>query len=334
MNIPLLSVENLTMSYLTSQGEVRAVDDVSFALERGQSLGLVGESGSGKTTLALALMKLLPENAHLLGGHIYLDGTDLALLSENQLRPYRWNRISMIFQAAMNSLDPVYRVGDQVAEAIELHKGLSHADAMSRVGELFDLVGIDRDFISRYPHEYSGGMRQRAIIAMALACDPDIVIADEPTTALDVIVQDRMLRELREIQKQRNMGMIYITHDIGVVAEVTDYVGVMYGAKLVELGRTEDVFQHPMHPYTRALLSAFPSVTGEKRELVTLEGEPPDLTSPPEGCRFHPRCPYATDLCRKLEPPVAWRDGQWAACWNPVEQPAEAVAAAERVEVR
>ena len=313
----VLAVEDLTMHYITRSGAVRAVDGVSFSVERGQSLGLVGESGCGKSSIAITLLKLLPDNARLLSGSITLNGVDLVPLGEDQMRAYRWDRISMVFQAAMNSLDPVYRVGDQIVEALEAHYSSAHQDAVERVRELFDLVSLDPSFIPRYPHEYSGGMKQRAIIAMALACEPDLMIADEPTTALDVIVQDRILREMQNIQRSLDMSMIYISHDMAVIAEVSDVVGVMYAGKIVEFGPTADVYARPIHPYTRALMSAFPSVKGEKHELMTLPGEPPDLLDPPSGCRFHPRCAYATDECRTSTPPIVRRGTHWAACWNP-----------------
>ena len=225
----------------------------------------------------------------------------------------------MVFQAAMNALDPVYRVGQQVIEAIETH-GVEEtaAEARRRVARLFRMVGLDPQLMDRYPHEFSGGMRQRAVIAMALACDPAVIIADEPTTALDVIVQDRILRELKGVQKELRMGMIYITHDIGVVAEVTDRVGVMYAGRLVELGDTADVFRAPMHPYTAALMSSFPGISGQKAALETLPGEPPNLANPPAGCPFHPRCAYATEECRREFPPQMRRRSQWAACWRPL----------------
>ena len=316
----LLTVENLTMHYMTRAGPVRAVDGVSFSVERGQSLGLVGESGCGKSSIATTLLKLLPDNADLVAGKVVLDGVDLAPLSESEMREYRWVRISMVFQAAMNSLDPVYRVGDQIVEALEAHYANARQDSIERVRDLYDLVGLNRAFMERYPHEYSGGMKQRAIIAMALACEPDLVIADEPTTALDVIVQDRILREMKEVQRKLDMSMIYISHDMAVIAEVSDVVGVMYAGKIVEYGPTSEIFGRPIHPYTNALMSAFPSVKGEKRELVTLPGEPPDLTNPPAGCRFHPRCAYATDECRVSEPPIVNRGEHWAACWNPLDE--------------
>ncbi len=317
---PILRVDNLTMHYITRAGEVSAVDNVSFTVARGESLGLVGESGCGKTSVALCLLKLLPDNAYIKGGHIYLNDVDLVPLSEDEIRRYRWRRISMIFQSAMNSLNPVYKVGDQIIEAMEHHlDGFSYTAAREKVAELFHLVGLDPALMDRYPHEYSGGMRQRAVIAMALACDPDIIIADEPTTALDVIVQDRILKELRAIQRKLNMGMIYISHDIGVIAEVSDNVAVMYAGKLVEKASTEEIFHHPLHPYTAGLISAFPSIVGPRRQLTMLPGEPPDLLHPPTGCRFHPRCPYATTICREQEPPFKdYGGGHFAACWHPL----------------
>lgn len=317
----LLRVENLTMHYTTRAGEVSAVDDVSFTLEKGASMGLVGESGCGKTSIAATILKLLPENAEIKGGHVYLNGSDLAAMTENEIRHIRWRRISMVFQAAMNSLNPVYKVGDQITEALETHlPQLTAQDTRKRVEDLFALVGLDPKLADQYPHEYSGGMRQRAVIAMALACHPDLIIADEPTTALDVIVQDSLLREMTELQQQLGMAMIYISHDIAVIAEVSDRIGVMYAGKLVELGDTDDIFHHPIHPYTQGLLSAFPSIIGPKRQLATLPGEPPDLISPPSGCRFHPRCPYATDICNEKVPAFEeHRPGHFAACWHPLE---------------
>ena len=313
----LLDVRDLVMTYSTRQGEVRAVDGVSFSLKRGQALGLVGESGCGKSSIAIALLRLLPENARIGNGRVLLDGVDLLPLSEEEMRAYRWARISMVFQAAMNSLDPVYRVGEQIIEALEQHVQSAQAESLERVRELYDLVSLDHVFIPRYPHEYSGGMKQRAIIAMALACEPDLIIADEPTTALDVIVQDRILREIKKVQTELNMGMIYISHDMAVIAEVSDVIGIMYAGRIVEFGDAHGIFNSPIHPYTRALMSAFPSVSGEKRELTGIQGEPPNLLNPPSGCRFHPRCPYATEECVTDEPPIVRSGEHWAACWNP-----------------
>ncbi len=315
----LLSVENFSMHYTTRAGVVRAVDDVTFQLQQGQSLGLVGESGCGKTTIAMSILKLLAYNARIMGGHIYFDGLDLVPLGEDEMRRVRWRGISMIFQAAMNSLNPVYRVGDQIIEAITTHEpNVTVDEARERVARLFDLVGLDAKRLDHYPHEYSGGMKQRAIIAMSLACNPKMVIADEPTTALDVIVQDKILKEMDEISRKLKMSMMYISHDIAVIAEVSDVMGVMYAGKLVEFGPVDELFKHPVHPYTEGLMSAFPSIKGEKRPLVTIGGEPPSLLTPPSGCRFHPRCKYQTGICQEKEPEYQLaKDGHYSACWHP-----------------
>ena len=295
------------------------MEGVSFELEQGQALGLVGESGCGKTSVANSLMRLLPDNARLAGGHVLLNGEDLLALAEDEIREYRWQQVAMVFQAAMNALDPVYKVGQQIVEAIEAHGVESTiAAARERVARLFRMVGLDPALMDRYPHEFSGGMRQRAVIAMALSCDPAVIIADEPTTALDVIVQGRILRELKAIQQELKMAVIYISHDIAVVAEVTDRIGVMYAGHLVEYGDTADVFRAPLHPYTEALLGSFPSITGERRALSTLSGEPPNLIDPPAGCPFHPRCSRATQVCQEEYPPQAWKGSQWAECWHPL----------------
>ena len=313
----LLEVSNLTMHYTTRAGDVMAVDSVDFTLERGRALGLVGESGCGKTSIAMTILKLLPKNARILEGQIRFDGVDLVPLSEDQMRRYRWNHISMVFQAAMNSLNPVYTVGDQILEAIQHHMPMKERVARKRIADLYSLVGLDPDVMDQYPHEYSGGMKQRAVIAMALSCDPSIIIADEPTTALDVIVQDRILKQIDKIREELNMGMIYISHDIAVIAEVSDRIGVMYAGKMVEFADTHTIFKSPVHPYTYALMSTFPSVKGDKRELVELPGEPPNLIEPPLGCRFHPRCPRATAVCQEQDPVFTEvANEHFCACWN------------------
>ena len=320
-SVPVLNVVDLSLRYLTRGGEVKAVQDVNFELAQGEALGLVGESGCGKTSVANCLMRLLPDNARLVAGQVFLDGQDILPLTEDEIREYRWQHIAMVFQAAMNSLDPVYKVGQQVVEAIEAH-GVEPTLSLARerVARLFRMVGLDPALMERYPHEFSGGMRQRAVIAMALACDPRVIIADEPTTALDVIVQDRILRELKGIQQQLRMAIIYISHDIAVVAEVTDRIGVMYAGRLVEYGPTAAVFRAPLHPYTAALMGSFPSIAGEKRALANLSGEPPNLIDPPPGCPFHPRCIHATEVCRQEFPPRVERGSQWADCWHPLEE--------------
>ncbi|MBN1179243.1 MAG: ABC transporter ATP-binding protein [Anaerolineae bacterium] len=308
------------MHYTTRKGPVFAVDDVSFHVARGESVGLVGESGCGKTSIAISLLKLLPDNARIIKGQILLNGVDLVPLSETEVRQHRWRRISMVFQAAMNALNPVYTVEEQILEAMQQHlPDMSDAEMTQKVDDLFRLVDLDPQFKNQYPHQYSGGMRQRAVIAMALSCDPDIILADEPTTALDVIVQDALLKRIRKIQEDLNMAMIYISHDIAVIAEVSDRVGVMYAGRMAEMAPTESIFHRPIHPYTMGLMSAFPSIVGEKTELVTLPGEPPDLLNPPPGCRFSPRCPYASTICTEQAPPFKDHDGagHFAACWHP-----------------
>ena len=295
------------------------MDGVSLSLERGGSLGLVGESGCGKTSVAISLLKLLPENAEILEGEIRVNGTDLVPLSEDEVRAYRWRDISMVFQAAMNSLNPVYTVEEQFLEAMRQHlPHLSEEQMSARVDQLYELVGLDPKIKTEYPHQYSGGMRQRAVIAMALSCNPDVIIADEPTTALDVIVQDQLLKKIKEVQEQLDMAMIYISHDIAVIAEVAERVGVMYAGKMAELASSDDIFHRPLHPYTMGLMSSFPSIIGEKTDLVTIPGEPPNLLDPPPGCRFHPRCPFATEICKTDEPEFKEHAPKhWVACWHP-----------------
>jgi peptide/nickel transport system ATP-binding protein len=309
------------MHYKTRAGEVSAVENVTFAMKRGEAMGLVGESGCGKTSVAASLLRLLPDNAEVKQGKIFLNGTELIGLSEEEMRKIRWRRISMVFQAAMNSLNPVYTVGDQVIEALEAHDIVTtNEEAYQRVEELFRLVDLDPKMMEQYPHEYSGGMRQRAIIAMALACHPDIIVADEPTTALDVIVQDNLLREMTALQKKLGMSMIYISHDIAVIAEVSDRIGVMYAGRLIEYGSAEQIFKRPLHPYTHGLMSAFPSIVGPKRDLAAMPGEPPDLINPPPGCRFHPRCPYAQEICKGEVPEFKDSgDEHLVACYFPIE---------------
>jgi peptide/nickel transport system ATP-binding protein len=316
---PLLEVDRLVMHYKIKAGEVSAVEDVSFTVHEGESVGLVGESGCGKTSIALSLLRLLPSNAEFISGEIRLNGEDLLYLSPEEMRQRRWKDIAMVFQGAMNSWNPVYRVGDQIRETLDTHyRGvMSYDEQRAHMEKLFMSVGLTPTMLDRYPHEFSGGMRQRAVIAMALACSPQLIIADEPTTALDVIVQDQILKELKRIQAEMGMSIIYISHDIAVIAEVTDSLGVMYAGKLVEYGPTAQIFARPRHPYAYLLLRSTPSITGPRRKLSPLEGEPPDLFRPPTGCRFHPRCPFATDVCSTDEPPLAdIGGGHRVACWH------------------
>ena len=301
--MPLLEVEGLRTYYFTRAGPVRAVDGVSFFVEKGEVFGLAGESGCGKTTAGLSILRLLPPHGRIVGGRIVFDGIDLLSIREPEFRrKYRWKRISMIFQGAMNALNPVFRVGDQIAEAIMLHEKVSKEEAMDKVRELFKKVGIEPSRVDNYPHEFSGGMRQRAMIAMALACNPELVIADEPTTALDVVIQGQILDLLRKLKDEYDLSVILITHDMSVIAELCNRVGIMYAGKLVECADVRTIFKEPSHPYTQGLISAIPSLTGPKVRLKSIPGAPPDLLNPPRGCRFHPRCPYAMDKCRREEP--------------------------------
>ena len=298
----ILDIKNLGMAYETGEGYVSAVDNVSFKIIQGESMGLVGESGCGKTSLGMCIMKLLPENGKITSGEINFNGEDIVPKTESEMREIRWKGVSMIFQAAMNALNPVYKVGDQIIEAILAHENIKREEARERVRDLYKLVGLPPERMENYPHEYSGGMRQRAIIAMALSCDPKLIIADEPTTALDVIVQDEIIEEIVNIQKKLNMIMMYISHDISVIAETCDKIGVMYAGNIIEYADTFTLFDNPLHPYTRALMSSFPSIEGPKKELEPVPGEPPDLLSPPKGCRFYPRCSYAESMCEKEMP--------------------------------
>lgn len=303
----LLEVKNLSIDYQTSGGYLSALEGITFSLDRGKSLGFVGESGCGKTTLGMALMGLLPSNGSVREGRILFEGEDLLQKNDEDMRTIRWKKIAMIFQAAMNALNPVHRVADQISEAILTHTpDLSREEAVNHVKGLFQLVGIPKNRLRDYPHQYSGGMKQRAIIAMALACRPQLIIADEPTTALDVIVQDQILEEAKNLQKEFNISMIFISHDISVVAEVCHDIGVLHAGHLVEYGSREEVFNSPTHPYTRALLSSFLTLADEATPLEPIQGETPNLLNLPLGCRFCDRCLEATDTC-KFEGPI-WVD--------------------------
>jgi len=311
---PLLVVENLRTHFSLESGTVRAVDGVSFSLDYGEALGIAGESGCGKTTTALSLVRILPTNATIVEGSIRLMGIDLVPKSENALRRYRWREVSIVFQGAMNALNPVRRVRDQIAEPIEERLGQSSKVARGRAGDLLELVGIPRARGRAYPHELSGGMRQRAMIAMALACDPAIVIGDEPTTALDVMVQAQILQLLEELRRKLGLALILITHDLSVIAETCDRVLVMYAGRVAEEGPVEEVFRRPRHPYTQRLLAAFPNIAADRRTLAVIPGSPPDLRDPPPGCRFAPRCFAAMAICSEVVPPETTFGGVRVAC--------------------
>jgi peptide/nickel transport system ATP-binding protein len=311
---PLLVVEDLRTHFTVGSGTVQAVDGVSFRLDHGEALGIAGESGCGKTTTALSLIRILPENARIVSGSINLMGIDLVPKSDNALRRYRWREISIVFQGAMNALNPVRRVRDQIAEPIEERLGESPKAAAKRADELLELVGIPRKRGSVYPHQLSGGMRQRAMIAMALACDPAIVIGDEPTTALDVMIQAQILELLENLRTKLGLSLILITHDLSVIAETCDRVMIMYAGRVAEEGPVDDVFRRPRHPYTQKLLSAFPNIHADRRTLDVIPGSPPDLRHPPPGCRFAPRCPMAMAVCSEVVPPETMFDGVRVAC--------------------
>ena len=298
----LLDVRDLKAYFRLSQGWVHAVDGMSFTLERGESLGLAGESGCGKTTAALAILKLLPENGRIVGGEVLFDGKNLVKRTEYGMSHIRWKEIAVIFQGAMNALNPVIEVGRQIAEPIVLHEGISEAKAMVRARELFDLVGINPKRVMEYPHQMSGGMRQRAMIAMALACNPKLVIGDEPTTALDVMVQAQILELIERLRKELDLSFILISHDLSVMAETCDKGVIMYAGKVVEEGSVEHIFNQPVHPYTRRLIRSFPNIH-ERREMASsIPGDPPNLLFPPAGCNFNPRCELADAGCREAEP--------------------------------
>ncbi len=299
MGDSLLSVRDLRTHFHTDDGTVRAVDGVSFDVDAGETVCLVGESGSGKTVACESITKLIPmPPGEIVGGEIEFDGEDLAAKSPSGLQDYRGGRIGHVFQNPLGALDPVYTIGDQVVEAIRLHRDVSKSGARDRAADLLDRVGIGdvEDRIDDYPHQFSGGMKQRVVVAMALACDPDLLIADEPTTALDVTIQAQVLRLLSDLQEERGMGLLFVTHDLGVVAEIADRVVVMYAGKVMERGDVHDVFEHPSHPYTKALLRCLP---GRGRAFETIGGSLPDPTDPPQGCRFHPRCDHAVPACKE-----------------------------------
>ncbi len=312
----ILEVRNLSVNYLTDEGTaLYAVDDVSFSLEQGRSLGLVGESGCGKTTAMLGVLRLLPAEGRIVSGEVLYEGVDLLRLSEPEMRKYRWGRISIVFQGAMNALNPVRTVGDQIMEAIMLHESMEKKAARERVNELLGMVGLTSEMASQYPHQYSGGMRQRAMIAMALACSPNILIADEPTTALDVMIQAQLLDLLQNLQKELELCIILVTHDLGVVAEICDDVLVMYGGKTAEYASVDVIYNESLHPYTQRLLEAFPDVDNPASTLASIPGYPPPLDALPPGCRFEPRCHRKKDICAEETPPLlAINSGHYVAC--------------------
>ena len=319
----VLEVSDLRMYYTTSAGEVKAVDDLNFSVRRGEVLGVVGESGCGKSSLALTIMKLLPSNAKILSGRILVKGEDVVPMPDSEVRrKVRWSEISMIPQGAMNSLNPIFRVGDQIAESILAHSSVSKGDAKKKAAELLALVGIDPSRVNNYPHEFSGGMKQRAMIAMSLALDPALLIADEPTSALDVVTQRQVMETINRVQKAIGAAVILIGHDMGLMAQFVDKVAVMYAGRLVELSSVRDIFISPLHPYAQALISSLPRLEN-KGVFQGIPGLAPSLLRLPGGCAFHPRCPRVMEVCRSVRPELLPQgDSRSVACHLYSKRPA------------
>jgi oligopeptide/dipeptide ABC transporter ATP-binding protein len=317
---PLLDIRRLSTHYVSARGTrvTRAVDDVTLSLDQGQTLGIVGESGSGKTTLALTLLRMLPPAARVVSGEMLFEGSDLLKKPEHEMRRIRGKRIAMILQDPMMSLNPLFTVGDQVAEPIRVHEGATRRSAWRRATELLKAVRIEAPErrVGEYPHQLSGGMRQRIVGAIAISCEPKILIADEPTTSLDLTIQAQYLKLLRDLQRAHNLALIFITHNLGIVAKMCDQVAVMYAGRLVEAGPVKQIYNSPAHPYTRALLESIPRLGDSRQRLTAIEGQPPDPSAPPPGCAFHPRCPKVMDRCRTEAPPeFRVADSQTSRCW-------------------
>ena len=317
---PLLEIENLSTHYVSARGTrvVRAVDEVSLRINAGETLGIVGESGSGKSTLALTILRVLPPAARIVEGRMLFEGEDLVQKSDAEMRQVRGKRIAMILQDPMASLNPLFTIGDQVAEMIRVHEGAGRATAWSRARELLKAVRIPspETRVKQYPHEMSGGMRQRIVGAIGISCEPRLLIADEPTTSLDLTIQAQYLSLLRELQRRYGLALIFITHNLGIVAKMCDQVAVMYGGRLVEAGPVKQIYNAPAHPYTRALLESIPRLGDSRQRLAAIDGQPPDPSAPPPGCAFHPRCPKVIDRCRSEAPPVfRVTDTQTSRCW-------------------
>ncbi len=314
-----LEVKDLVVEYTSEDDIVHAVNGVSFSLERGKTLALVGETGAGKTTIAKSIMRILPDPpARVMGGEILLDGEDLLKITEKDMRKIRGARISMVFQDPMTALNPVMKVGRQVSEVIEVHNPqLSRKECRERAEEMLEMVGITRDRFDEYPHQFSGGMMQRIVIAIALACSPDLLLADEPTTALDVTIQAQVLEMMNQLRVQQGTSMIMITHDLGIVARVADDVAIVYAGEIIESGNKRQIYKNPQHPYTIGLFGAVPNIKVDTRRLANIEGMPPDPTDLPKGCKFNPRCPYATEHCRSGNIPMREIEpGHFLRCLN------------------
>jgi peptide/nickel transport system ATP-binding protein len=311
---PLLEVVELTVEYAAENADVRAVDDVSFAVERGEFLGIVGESGCGKSTLLFAVAQLLSPPGQVVSGRVIFHGTDLVGLADNELRHLRWRDYSVVMQSAMNALNPMKSIQAQFSDTLRAHGDTSAEAIRVRSEEVLNLVGIDAVHLESYPHQLSGGMRQRVMIAMALLFTPQLVIMDEPTSALDVVAQQSLMTKVKDLQRSLGFAVIFVTHDMSVVSRYSDRVLVMYAGQIAEAAATEEIFDRPLHPYTRGLMSAFPSIRGPRRELAGIPGSPPDLAGPPGGCRFHPRCPEVMPICLTTDPELYPVEGAQVRC--------------------
>lgn len=310
----LLEVENLKIYYFTRAGAVKAVDDISFSVDKDETLGLIGESGCGKTTAVFAIMRFAAPPGRIVGGKIIFEGRDILTMSGEEVRLLRGQGIAMVFQAAQNALNPVMNVGDQITEVIREHERVTKAEAWERARKQLELVGISGDRAKSYPHEFSGGMKQRVGIAIATACNPRLLILDEPVTGLDVIVQRQLLNLVNDLREKFRLPIILITHDLSVIAETCSKVVVMYAGKIVEQADAISLYKNPAHPYSKLLIEAYPSIKGEKGKLISIPGAPPGLLNPPVGCYFQPRCPAAMDICREAEPTMVAKDGHIVAC--------------------
>lgn len=313
---PLLTVQNLEVEYRTKRGAVRAVDDVSFEIYPNEVFGLAGESGCGKSTIAHAITRLLKPPAYISGGKVLFRDTDILGMDDETLRDFRWKHLSIVFQSAMNSLNPVMTIGTQIIDAIQAHSTMTTKQARSRALELLNVVGIDPKRIESYPFQLSGGMRQRVVIAIALTLNPELIIMDEPTTALDVVVQKQIMDQIRQLKQQFGFSILFISHDLSLMVEFSDRVGIMYAGELVEVTSSRRIFNHPQHPYTVRLMNSFPTISGERQELLGIPGSPPNLIEPPTGCRFHPRCDVAiAGVCQQIVPPLREVEAaHYAAC--------------------
>ena len=318
----LLKIKNLTVEYHTDEEVVHAVNNVSLEINYGENVALVGETGAGKTSIAKAILRILPQRqSRIVSGKIFVNGQDINKLDEKAMRKIRGNKIAMIFQDPMTSLNPVEKVGDQIAEAIEIHEKVSRAEALRRAIDMMELVGIPGERSSEYPHQFSGGMKQRVVIAMALACKPELLLADEPTSALDVTIQAQVLEMMQQLREKLNTSVLMITHDLGIVAQMCEKVAVIYAGEIVEFGTTEEIYDHTAHPYTQGLFGSLPNLDSTSKRLKAIKGLMPDPTNLPAGCNFCERCPYATSICQEQNPDyVEYKPGHFAKCFYPKEE--------------